>query len=271
MRGLPGLARLLGALALAALSLAGTAVRWSVESAAPPLRSLAVALAVCAALLALTSFFLPGSGATAAREARVQFAARIAVALAALLPFAWAVLTPGRQAGSAAAAGSSALGLLGMVLLSAYLCLHLRASLLRARFWATATVSALVCVVFYRSWGFDVGVQQVVVVVLDVFTAGALVALSGSLPGTRPAAEIPLAELAALAAFGTPWAWASPEPVGLAGAGAAVLAQALSRYPRVAPLAQAACAGLAVIAVLDGDASGALAVPLLACAVAVGR
>jgi hypothetical protein len=271
VRGLPGLARLLAALALAALALAGTAVRWSVEAAAPPLRSVAVALAVCAALLALTSFFLPGPAASAAREARVQFAARIATALAALLPFAWAVLNPGRHAGSAGAAGSTALGLLGMVLLSSYLCLHLRASLLRARFWATALLCALVCVVFYRSWGYDLGVQQVFVVVLDVFTAGALVALSGSLPGTRPAAEIPLAELAAFAAFGTPWAWASPEPVGLAGAGAAVLGQALAKFPRFAPLAQAACAGLAVVLVLDGDASGAIAVPLLACALAIGR
>ena len=271
MRGLPGLTRLLSGLALAALALAGTAVRWSVEAAAPPLRSAGVALAVCAALLALTSYFVPGAAASAAREAQVQFAARIAVALAALLPLAWAVVTPGRQAGFAATAGSSALGLLGMVLLSAYLCLHLRASLLRARFWATAVVSALACVAFYRSWGFDMGTQQVLVVVLDVFTACAFVALSGSLPGTRPAGEIPLAELAAVAAFGTTWAWARPEPVGVAGAGAAALAQVLSRFPRLAPLVQAACAGVAVVVMLEGDASGAVAVPLLACAVAAGR
>ena len=106
MRGLPGLARLLSAFALAALALAGTAVRWSVEAAAPHLHSAAVALAVCAALLSLTSFFVPGPTASPAREAQVQFAARIAVALAALLPLAWAVLTPGRQAGSVAAAGA---------------------------------------------------------------------------------------------------------------------------------------------------------------------
>jgi hypothetical protein len=271
VRGLPGLARLLTALSIAGLALAGTAVRWSVEAVAPPLRSVSVALAVCAALLALTSFFLPGPAASAAREARVQFAARVAAALAALLPLAWAALTPGRQAGSAAAAGATALGLLGLVLLSAYLCLHLRASLLRARFWATALVAALACAAFYRSWGFDSGAQQALAVVLSVFTAGALASLSGSLPGTRPAAEIPLAELAAFAAFGTPWAWARPEPVGLAGAGVAVLGQALARFPRLAPLAQAAFAGLAVVVVLDGDASGAVAVPLLACALAVGR
>ena len=271
MRGLPGLARLLTALSLAALALADTAVRWSVEAAAPPLRGASVALAVCAGLLALTSFFVSGPPASAAREARVQFAARIAAALAALLPLAWAVLTPGRQAGSGAAAGSSGLGLLGMVLLSAYLCLHLRASLLRARFWATATVSALACGVFYLSWGFEMGAQQALAVVLGVFAAGALVALSGSLPGTRPAAEIPIAELAAFAAFRTTWAWARPEPVFLAGVGALVLGQALKRFPRLVPLAQAGFAGLAAVAILDGDASGAVAVPLLACAVAVGR
>jgi hypothetical protein len=267
--GLAALAQLLAALALATLSLAGSP--WdSPEQRRVFVEPPAALLAAAAGLAALVAALSGAPAAGAAREARLGFATRGVVATAAVLPLGWIALAPAPFGGSAVAAGAQGLALLGLLLLSAYLCLHLRASLLRARYWAGAVVLVLARAAAARAWGFEPALRDPVVWGLDLGAALAVTALSRSLPGDRPASAIPLGELAALAALSSAWAWSTPGPVALWLAGASGLGLALWRWPRLSPAAQAACAGLACALLVHGPAGGSPAVPLLACALAAG-
>ena len=246
--------------------------------AAQGLTWLAALLAAGAAMATLLLGTVSPASAAEGAVARLARIARWAPSLlgaAAALPLLSLALLPSFGAGAAAARGLQGLAACALVLLSAYLCLHLRASLVRARWWLALAIFPLTGLASAVAAGLGTARELLPSALLLALAAFATAARSGDAPGTLSGARVPLGELAALAALAalaTPTLWDGSA----ATAGAWLLASLLSGgLQRLAPSSRrpaAAALSLLAAAVLSRGLAGQGGVPAwalgegLACA-----
>ena len=243
--------------------------------AAQGLTWLAALLAAGAAMATLLLGTVSPASAAEGAFARLARIARWAPSLlgaAAALPLLSLALLPSFGAGAAAARGLQGLAACALVLLSAYLCLHLRASLVRARWWLALAIFPLTGLASAVAAGLGTARELLPSALLLALAAFATAARSGDAPGTLSGARVPLGELAALAALATPTLWDGSA----ATAGAWLLASLLSGgLQRLAPSSRrpaAAALSLLAAAVLSRGLAGQGGVPAwalgegLACA-----
>ena len=217
-----------------------------------------VVLALAAVLAIASAFFAAAAVVTASveRESPSNLgprSARFAPALfgaASAVPLVGQVLQPPYWAGQAAARGGQGLAVSALVLLAGYLCFHLRASLVRGRWWLTLGVVAVEGLSVAALWRPPSGPALVLLAVVLSLAATRTATLAGVAPGTL-GARAPLGELAALAALAQPILWDGAIP--LAGATiwlllALILDLAVRRFPALR--APAAIATLVTVAAL---------------------
>ena len=155
-------------------------------------------------------------------------------------------LAPRWLSGAAAARSSQGLALAALLILSGSLCIHLRASLVRARYWVATGSVALTGLAAVRAAGDAFGGNAVSALLLAGASA-LLASLSGRTPGRGPADETPQGELAALAFLALATSWTPSTEAMAFLVGAALLRHALRLGPSVRLLLCMATAALAAL------------------------
>ena len=250
------------------------------------LRALAALSAAGAAGVLAAPFLGPAAvGPSLLRSARYARFAPALLGAGAAAPLAWLALSPRFVSGAAAARGLQGLGASALVRLAAYLCLHLRASLVLARWWLTLSLLALTGLAAGLVSGSAAGGARdlLPLAVLLALAAARTAALQGSSPGSTAGQRVPLGELAALCALASPGLWEGGMALEVAAGwllravllGVAVESAPALRGPAAAVLLLLAAAVLAAITAgirgLPPIAGDGLACALVCAAAALAR